>query len=172
MRFVVPMAMRYLRFHRMYNLADRGISLRLTAEQRPLMESRISLRADRDQLGMPMVDVDWRADSATLETMARFAEHVASYLAEHELASTTLDPRLMDRDPAFFAEADDANHHMGTARMSTSMHTGVVDADLKVHGTRNLYVAGAAVYPGTGFANPTYTAVALGLRLAERLSDG
>jgi len=171
-RFVVPMALRYLRHHRMYNLADRGINLRLTTEQRPLAASRIRLRSERDPLGMPLVDVDWQADTATFETMARFAEHVARYLSDKGLATVALDPRLLARDPAFFAEADDANHQMGAARMSASIETGVVDADLKVHGTRNLHVAGAAVYPGSGFANPTFTAIALGLRLAERLSHG
>lgn len=170
MRFAVPMAFRYLRHHRMYNLADRGITLRLTTEQRPLRESRVSLRQERDQLGMPLVDVDWRADTATLETMARFAQHVTDYLRAEGLAQTTLDPRLLARDPAFFEEADDANHQMGTARMSQDIATGVVDAELRVHGTRNLYVAGAAVFPTTGFANPTFTAMALGLRLADRLT--
>ncbi len=170
MRFAMPMAFRYLRHHRMYNLADRGITLRLTTEQRPVKESRISLRQERDQLGMPLVDVDWRVDTTTLETMARFAQYVADYLSEQGLARTTLDPRLAARDLAFFDEADDANHQMGTTRMSHSIETGVVDAELRVHGTRNLYVAGAAVYPTTGFANPTFTAIALGLRLADRLT--
>jgi choline dehydrogenase-like flavoprotein len=44
-----------------------------------------------------------------------------------------------------------------------------LDRDLRVFGTRNLYVAGAAAYPTTGFANPTFTAIALGLRLAESI---
>ena len=172
MRFVLPMALRYLRHHRVYNLADRGISLRLTTEQRPLPTSRIALKTERDALGMPLVDVHWQADSATFETMVRFAEHVAAYLVDRKLAAVTLDPRLLARDPAFFAEADDANHQMGTARMSASIETGVVDDGLRVHGSGNLYVAGAAVFPGTGFANPTFTAIALGLRLAEGLSHG
>jgi len=131
MRFVIPMALRYLRYHRVYNLADRGIALRLTTEQRPLPTSRITLRHQRDNLGMPLVDVDWQADDTTIETMARFAQHIAGYLAEQQLATVILDPRLLSRDPAFFASADDANHQMGTARMSSSVATGVVDADLR-----------------------------------------
>jgi choline dehydrogenase-like flavoprotein len=38
-----------------------------------------------------------------------------------------------------------------------------------VHGMANLYVAGSAVYPTTGYVNPTLTVVALALRLADHL---
>lgn len=57
------------------------------------------------------------------------------------------------------------------ARMSGSRTMGVVDANLCVHGTRNLFVAGAAVFPSCGAANPTFTAMALGLRLACHLQE-
>jgi choline dehydrogenase-like flavoprotein len=46
---------------------------------------------------------------------------------------------------------------------------GVVDANCKVHGLANLFVAGAAVYPTAGCANPTLTLVALSLRLSDHL---
>ena len=47
---------------------------------------------------------------------------------------------------------------------------GVVDADGRVHGTHNLFIAGASVFPTAGFANPTLTIVALALRLADHLA--
>jgi choline dehydrogenase-like flavoprotein len=53
--------------------------------------------------------------------------------------------------------------------MSESPRTGVVDRDCRVFGVRNLYVAGSAVFPSVGHANPTLTIVALSLRLAEHL---
>ncbi len=46
---------------------------------------------------------------------------------------------------------------------------GVVDANCRVHGLGNLHVAGASVFPTGGCANPTYTLVALGLRLSDHL---
>jgi choline dehydrogenase-like flavoprotein len=48
----------------------------------------------------------------------------------------------------------------------------VVDANCRVHGVSNLYVAGSSVFPTAGAANPTLTIVALALRLANHLKQG
>ena len=58
---------------------------------------------------------------------------------------------------------------MGTTRMHVDPKQGVVDANCRVHGLANLYIAGAAVYPTAGSANPTLTLVALSLRLSDYL---
>ena len=63
----------------------------------------------------------------------------------------------------------DASHHMGTTRMGTDPSDSVVDTDCRVHGTTNLYMAGASVFPTSGCANPTFTIVALSIRLARHL---
>jgi choline dehydrogenase-like flavoprotein len=164
-RIALPMVHRYLRYRRMYNLADKGIQLRLTAEQRPIATSRISLTPEKDALGIPCVKVHWSVDDEEIATLARFGELLAAYLATNGLAKIELDPRLKARDTSFLKDIDDANHQMGGARMGKSPSDGVVDSDLRVFGTQNVYVAGAAVYPTTGFPNPTFAAIALGLRL-------
>jgi choline dehydrogenase-like flavoprotein len=70
-----------------------------------------------------------------------------------------------DGEPRF----TDASHHIGTTRMSDDPKRGVVDRHCKVHGVANLYVAGSSVFPSSGHANPTFTIVALALRLAAHL---
>ena len=60
-------------------------------------------------------------------------------------------------------------HHMGTLRMHQSPRNGVVDADCRVHGLGNLYVAGSAVFPTAGSANPMLALIALTLRLSDHL---
>lgn len=53
--------------------------------------------------------------------------------------------------------------------MSNSPENGVVDKNLKVHGTRNLYIAGSSIFPTGGHVPPTLTIAAFSVRLAEHL---
>ena len=54
--------------------------------------------------------------------------------------------------------------------MSANPETGVVDADLRVHGVANLSIASGAVFPTSSQANPTLTIVALAIRQADHIA--
>ena len=60
---------------------------------------------------------------------------------------------------------------MGTTRMSEDPKKGVVDADCKVHGILNLFIAGSSCFTTGSAVNPTYTIVALSIRLADHIKD-
>jgi choline dehydrogenase-like flavoprotein len=47
-----------------------------------------------------------------------------------------------------------------------------VDRNLRTFDVDNLYVVGSSVFPTSGQANPTFTSVALAIRLAQRLAHG
>jgi choline dehydrogenase-like flavoprotein len=53
--------------------------------------------------------------------------------------------------------------------MSHTPAQGVVRPDLRCHDVDNLFIAGPSVFPAGGIANPTFTALALSIRLADRL---
>jgi choline dehydrogenase-like flavoprotein len=61
------------------------------------------------------------------------------------------------------------DHAMCTTRMAESEASGVVDSNLKVFGTDNLYILSNAVFPSGAAVNPTLTLVALGYRFADYL---
>ncbi len=61
---------------------------------------------------------------------------------------------------------------MGALRMSADPDAGIVNSDCRFHGVQNLYAASSAVFPTSGYANPTLTIVALALRLADHLRAG
>ena len=58
---------------------------------------------------------------------------------------------------------------MGGTNGAHAVEKGVVDANCRVYGQDNLYVAGSSVFPSGGDANPTLTIVQISLRLAEHL---
>jgi choline dehydrogenase-like flavoprotein len=166
-----PLIRRYLRDHRAFNPADLGIGLRLHCEQKPQAASRVTLDLEKhDANGMPRVVLDWHIDGIELEAMATFCETLAPEFERRGLARLIVDPRILARDPSVLSEARDTNHHCGGLQMARSAADGVVDENCRVFGTANLHVAGAAVYPSSSFANPTFTAIALSLRLADRLA--
>lgn len=143
--------------------AFRGFRLLLNVEQRPHRENRVALAGARDALGMPRVRVTWRWREEDRAALDRLRRVVAEELELSGLGRV----RLRDDVPI----DPDAHHHSGTTRMHADPRRGVVDPDSRVHGTDNLYVAGASVFPSSGFANPTLTIVALAARLAEHLAD-
>ncbi|MCY1357025.1 Oxygen-dependent choline dehydrogenase [compost metagenome] len=61
-------------------------------------------------------------------------------------------------------------HLHGTTRMSQNSDSGVVDANCRVYGLNNLFVAGSSVFPTAGFSNPTFTITALAIRLADHIA--
>ena len=78
--------------------------------------------------------------------------------------------RFSNIDEVITSHIREGSHHIyGTTPMSSTDRDGVVDTNLKVFGTKNLYVASSSVFPAAGASNPTLTMVALALRLAEHI---
>jgi len=133
----------------------------------PHRDSRITLSRARDALGQNRIVLDWRPGAAEKRTMRRAAEHVG--LEVGRLGIGRLRANSLGDADSWPADLQASRHHMGATRMADSPRLGVVDAQCRVHGIANLYIAGSSVFPGGGFANPTLTIVALALRLAEDL---
>jgi choline dehydrogenase-like flavoprotein len=136
-------------------------------EQAPNPESRIVLGPDRDQVGCPRVVLRWR-----LTAIDKSTAHRAHEILEEDLGRAGighLRSALGKAGDPWPSTLRGARHHMGTTRMHTDPRRGVVDADCRVHGIANLYIAGSSVFPTSGSANPTLTVVALALRLAEHV---
>jgi choline dehydrogenase-like flavoprotein len=144
-------------------------------EQAPNPDSRVILSDERDAFGNPRANLDWR-----LGELDKHSQRVLVRTFDEELrrlgkGSATPSDWLGDPDPQWPIDLTVGNHplanyhQMGGTRMSSDPATGVVDADCRVHGYDNLYVAGSSVFPTGGWANPTLTIIALSLRLTEHL---
>ena len=148
------------------------ILLEVFSEQTPNADSRVTLAPDLDAFGQRRVSVDWRLDALTGRTMAAFTRLVGREFARLGLgrleSESWLEAAELDSGPPRPSVVD-SFHPAGTTRMASEPSRGVVDADCQVFGVHGLYVAGSAVFPTSGAANPTLTITAMALRLAERL---
>jgi choline dehydrogenase-like flavoprotein len=139
----------------------RFVRLLVNLEQSPNPENRVVLVNAADRHGMRRVALHWRWSAGEQARLLRLRSLLADALERtglgrvEQAADATVDPR--------------AHHHAGTTRMNDDPRFGVVDADCRVHGVENLFVAGASVFPTAGYANPMLTIVAMALRLAARL---
>ena len=114
-----------------------------------------TVRADDDG----RLTVDWRVSDAVEGAIRRNLDRLAIYTGSELLfPEGSLRERLWS-----------AAHHSGTCRISPDADTGVVDQDLRVHGTQHVYVCDGSVLPSTGASNTGLTIAALAHRLAESL---
>ena len=141
-------------------------------EQAPNPESRVMLSDQRDAFGTRRTKLDWRLTEFETRSINVFARHVQAVWSTLGLATVDVDiVPLAGRESGLYGGYVDANHHIGTTRMGTNPKTSVVDADCRVHGYSNLYVASSSVFPTGGCSNPTLTVLALAIRLCDRLKE-
>ncbi|WP_185961369.1 FAD-dependent oxidoreductase [Telmatospirillum sp. J64-1] len=141
------------------------------SEQLPDPESRILLSHDRDSLGLRRPHLHWKLNDIDCETISVFTKLVGAEIARLGLGRVRVADWLREERPSFPPDLYGGNHHMGTTRMSEDPRKGVVDADCRVHSVHNLFIAGSSVFPTSGAGNPTFTIVALALRLADHMKD-
>jgi len=149
-----------------------GLYLHLDVEQAPQRRNRVYGGEKDGPLSRRTCRVDWEPDLDPGSIADIASSHIARFWARNKLQRIA---RLEFVDRARLraewpTNLYDIYHPAGTMRMASSPDDGVVDADALIHGTGNAYVAGSAVFPSMGAANPTFTAMALALRLADRLS--
>lgn len=139
-------------------------------EQAPNRDSRVVLADTVDRLGLRRVRLDWRLGALETKALDAGLVSLAREVGRSGIGRIHLAPPVRDLGRhGLGGFAWGANHHIGTTRMNPDPRQCVVDADCRVHGIGNLYVAGSSVFPTSGLSNPTLTIVALALRLADFL---
>jgi choline dehydrogenase-like flavoprotein len=171
-KHLLPLMWKYMIDNRIFVPSTSKISLNIQGEQTPLRDSRVSIDSTiKDAAGLPKVILDWKVGSEELASIRDFTHRCDQALRESGLASLQMVEDLQKLEPKFLTTLRDNYHHAGGARMAETAEDGVVDRDLRVFDTTNLYVAGAATFRTTSNANTTFTALALVTRLIEHLTS-
>jgi choline dehydrogenase-like flavoprotein len=136
-------------------------------EQAPNPASRVTLGKERDALGIPRARLEWRLTELDHHTIKVAAPRLVEAFGASGIARLQIPIDLDATD--WPSNMGCSWHHCGTTRMHADPKQGVVDANCKVHGMQNLYIAGSSVFTTNGRLNPTLTLVTLSLRLADHM---
>jgi choline dehydrogenase-like flavoprotein len=144
-------------------------SLEVHGEQSPNRDSRITLASEKDALGMPLINIDWRYLPQDIDSVRKTLQELIKALERTGCAILSVDHKAFEemtlRYRAFEA------HPIGTTRMGVDPKTSVVNEHCRIHDIDNLYIAGSSVFPTSSQANPMLTSIALALRLAEHIIE-
>jgi GMC oxidoreductase len=153
--------------------AGGGIYLHVDFEQAPNRRNRVYLSSPDDGSNRQLC-IDWDVDEDASRIAALVQHHMEQFWERNGLNQfATLEFTAPKNDALQWNEnIYDIYHPAGTTRMAADPALGVVDTNLKIHGTHNAYVVGSSVFPSMGAANPTFTAMALALRLADFIDRG
>ncbi|MFN0205220.1 MAG: FAD-dependent oxidoreductase [Planctomycetota bacterium] len=144
------------------------VRLRNFMEMEPVAENRVILTNERDVFGSEIPLVRHRATELDRRSIVALHQTLQKEFPASGLGTFITDlPSIRADEP--WPLDQDASHHMGTTRMGGDPATSVVDSNCRVHSAKNLYMAGASVFPTSGCANPTFTITALSIRLAKHL---
>jgi hypothetical protein len=162
-----PRVARYLWYRLIPGMVPliREVRLRNFMEMQPDPENRVTLSETPDEDGRPLPRVSHRCTDLDRRSLLCLHEVLAREVERAGLGALESDLEQIDPWPI----TQDASHHLGTTRMGADPQTSVVTPQLRVHGLENLYMAGGSVFPTSGCANPTFTIVALSVRLAQHL---
>ncbi len=143
----------------------------LMAEQEPVGESYLALSAEKDRFGAPKALIHWHITNKTWDTVVEMSRILKQEIERLAFGKVSLYPAIVPENENWGDLLSDVNHHMGGARMSAAAAQGVVDTNLQVWDTPNLYVCSSAIFPTSSHSNPTLTLLALGLRLSDYIKN-
>jgi choline dehydrogenase-like flavoprotein len=136
-------------------------------EQIPNPSSRVSISEKMNMFGMPKIRLDWQLTEDDIKRAAQSVRLFALKLGENGLGRLQIEEWFANGK--LDGRVDYGFHHLGTTRMAHTPLDGVVDTNCKIFGVDNLFIAGSSVFPSSSCRNPTFTIMALVIRLADYL---
>lgn len=139
-------------------------SLYARTEQLPNIDNRIEITPEKNAAGLHKLMtycVFGSRDMMSIDTTARL---MADYLMKYKLGVATID------NDSIYLKIWGWAHPSGVTRFGSSPKDSVCDNMGRVWSYQNLYLNGSSLFPTVGYANPTWTIAALGMRLGDHLA--
>ena len=141
-------------------------ALHFHAEQVPDYDNRMQLADNGETL-----EIHYQLSDDDVDSVIRSHEILDDWLRKCGCGKLEYWFSKEELPAAIRAMSRDGIHQSGTTRIADTPDEGVVDTDLKVWGTNNVYVCSSSTFPTSGQANPTFLLGLFAVRLARHLSS-
>lgn len=131
-----------------------------TIEMKPVGSNRVMLSVHKkDYYGNPLPHLHFSYTQEDLQTLDRTRALIQSMFEK------------MGAQEVRESDLTWSRHHIGTCRMGDNPQTSVVNRNLRVHETSNLYLCGSEVFVTGAAVPPVLTIAALAHRLADHIVE-
>ena len=144
-------------------------AVNFSIEHKPSFDNKIILSDKTDIYGMPKVKLHWNIQSDVFRSLRIVLENIGEQLIKKKYGRIGIDRYVFDESFKFSKDIFAGYHHIGGTIMGDNQSNSVVDKNLKVHNTENLYILGSSTFTTGGHSNPTFSIVQFSLRLADHL---
>lgn len=141
--------------------------MKIFCDQQPLAENRVSLSNERDEFGIPKINVDWTLSSKDKDDIRHYVRVFRDLMVESGLGAFVPNIDLEEEEPWPIVGFN--SHFMGAARMGNDEGSSVTDSYGRVHGYDNIFVSGPSLFASYGFANPFFPIIVFALRISKKI---
>tara|TARA_B100000780_G_scaffold149094_1_gene104206 strand:- start:2058 stop:3485 length:1428 start_codon:yes stop_codon:yes gene_type:complete len=135
--------------------------IRMYCEMSPSIKNRILLsRQDKK------IIINYKIYQSDLRTIKNLSKKIYNFFS----AKPFLEKKIILSNENIKKNLQDSSHHMGGLCYSVNPKKTVIDKNLRIMGTKNIYACTSAIFPTSGSVNPTMTIIALAQRLAMHLT--
>ncbi|MBL6797832.1 MAG: GMC family oxidoreductase [Synechococcus sp. BS307-5m-G39] len=144
----------------MDRIAEHSLDFWLQTEDLPRPDNRVTVNAN-GQIKLSYTMTNDRASQELINRLEGLLDKL--YLQNH----------LAERQVYFASSMDIAavGHQMGTCRFGSDPATSVLDLNCRTHDVDNLYVVDTSFFPSSSAVNPSLTAIANAIRVADHLKE-
>jgi choline dehydrogenase-like flavoprotein len=144
----------------MDRIAQHSLDFWLQTEDLPLADNRVTVNRD-GRIQLSYTPTNNRASQELTNRLEQLLDklYLQNHLAERQI---------------YFASAMEiaaVGHQAGTCRFGTDPTQSVLDLNCKAHDLDNLYVVDTSFMPSIAAVNPSLTAIANAIRVAEHLAE-
>jgi len=144
---------------------DNPVLILIDIEQKPSPDNTIKISSSDDLV------IDWKISKKDRDLAVSISKHFYECWSKSkklkEIAELVLLPPKEISNGNFY----DVYHPTGSLPFGLDANKTILNENLLVRGTNNLYVSSTAIFPSAGSANPGLTHLALTERLAEHISS-